>query len=48
MRNKLLVVLTVCCGCVAMTLAGDAPPPKTHPDSAGWDNLLAEDLSNAI
>lgn len=48
MRNKLFVVLTVCWGCVATTLAGDAPPPKTHPDSAAWDNLLAEDLSNAI
>lgn len=23
-------------------------PPTTHPDSSGWDDLFAEDLSNAV
>jgi len=25
-----------------------AIPPKTHPDTSGWDNLFTDDLSNAV
>jgi hypothetical protein len=28
--------------------ADEAIPPKAHPDSSGWQDLLAEDLSNAV
>jgi hypothetical protein len=29
-------------------VADDAVPPKTHPDSSAWQNLIAPDLSDAI
>jgi len=29
-------------------IAEDAVPPTSHPDSSGWQDLLAKDLSNAI
>jgi hypothetical protein len=32
---------------VAPAFAGDAVPPKTHPDSSSWKPLFAPDLSNA-
>ena len=31
----------------AASAGAPAVPPKAHPDSAGWDDLLAKDLSNA-
>ena len=48
MTKKTLVLLTVCLGWSVMLRGGEVPPPKTHPDSTGWESLLAEDLSNAI
>lgn len=48
MKNKTLLLLTVCLGWSVVVLGGEVRPPKAHPDSTGWDSLLAEDLSNAI
>ena len=48
MLKKTCVLLAVCLGCVAALQADDAVPPKTHPDSSGWQNLFAADLSDAI
>ena len=31
----------------APALAGEAVPPKAHPDSSGWEDLFKPDLSNA-
>jgi len=43
-----LMVLALAIVPSATALAGGpAVPPKAHPDSAGWDDLLAKDLSNA-
>ena len=47
MAKHLLVLLTVSLGCGAATPGGEAARPKAHPDSTGWEDLLAEDLSNA-
>jgi hypothetical protein len=46
--KKLIVLLLVCLGWVVMLRAAEAAGPKTHPDSAGWESLFAEDLSNAV
>jgi hypothetical protein len=43
-----IMLLTVCLGCTATALAAEVVPPKTHPDSSGWDDLFAANLSNAI
>ncbi len=48
MMKRMMAALAILSGWVATALAADAVPPKTHPDSSGWDNLLAEDLSDAI
>ncbi len=48
MKNKVLVVLLICHGWVATTLADEVAPPKAHPDSTGWESVFAGDLSNAI
>ena len=48
MTKKLCVLLALCLGWVAALQADDAAAPKTHPDSTGWKNLFAADLSNAI
>jgi len=46
--NQSITLLAVCLGWIATAQAGEIVPPKTHPDSAGWENLFAEDLSNAV
>ncbi|MHC4177815.1 MAG: 3-keto-disaccharide hydrolase [Planctomycetota bacterium] len=46
--NKMIVLLTVCFGLGVVALAGEATPPKAHPDSKGWESLFSKDLSNAI
>ena len=38
----------VCLVCAAIAQAGETIPPKTHPDSSGWDDLFAPDLSDAV
>ena len=45
--NKTIVLAAVCLGWAAAACGDDAAIPKTHPDSAGWANLLAKDLSDA-
>lgn len=45
--KRLLVVLAFLFCAVAVPLrAADEIPPKTHPDTADWEDLLAADLSN--
>ena len=46
MRSLALLALTVCLAIPTLTRA-DEVPPQTHPDSAGWKPLFADDLSNA-
>jgi len=46
--KRMLVALLVLLGWAAMTCAGEAAGLKGHPDSAGWESLFAEDLSNAV
>jgi hypothetical protein len=49
MTKKLCAVLLLSLGWAAVSLADDSAniPPKTHPDSSGWQDLFASDLSNA-
>lgn len=46
--KRLSVVFVLCLGWATAAMAEDAVPPKAHPDSSGWQNLFAEDLSDAI
>ncbi|OHB77210.1 MAG: glycosyl hydrolase [Planctomycetes bacterium RBG_16_64_10] len=46
--KKLFVTAALCLGWNAAIWADDAVSPKTHPDSSGWQNLFAPDLSDAI
>lgn len=46
--KKLTLLMVVCWGWGAAIHAGEAPRPKTHPDSTGWQSLFAEDLSDAV
>lgn len=45
--RSLLAGLVLSFGFGALSLAADTVPPKAHPDSAKWENLIAPDLSNA-
>ena len=47
MKTTSCVLLAVCLGWVAALHADDVVPPKTHPDSAHWQDLFRKDLSNA-
>ena len=47
MTKKLGMFLALCLGWVVALRADDAAAPKTHPNSTGWQNLFAADLSNA-
>jgi hypothetical protein len=43
------MLLTVCClGWSVVAEADEAVPPKGHPDTSGWQDLLAGDLSDAL
>ena len=44
MKKMMAVVMAICQGWVAMAGAGDAVPPKTHPDSANWASLFNAEL----
>lgn len=50
--NRLAWIGIVACALAQGAFAADAEPaaaePLTHPDTAGWDDLFAADLSNAI
>ena len=48
MTKQMCVLLALCLGWAAAIWADDAVPPKTHPDSSGWQKLFADDLSDAI
>jgi len=48
MRKKTWLVVVMCLGWAMTAQAGDAVPPKTHPDSSSWQDLFAPDLSDAI
>ena len=49
MKMKLMTVLLVAVlAVVATARAGDAAGAKAHPDSNAWDNLISDDLSDAI
>ena len=48
MSKMICAMLAVCLGGIAAVAADDAVPPKSHPDSSGWQNLFADDLSDAI
>ena len=48
MMKEMVLVLAICLGCSALTQAGEAIPPKTHPDVSGWTDLFSADLSNAV
>jgi hypothetical protein len=42
------MLLTLCLGWAVLVRAADEVPPKSHPDSSGWEDMLAKDLSNAV
>jgi len=46
--KKIAVLLLISLGSIASARAEEAVPPKTHPDTAGWQDLFAADLSDAI
>lgn len=46
--KSLMAAVVFFLGWVVTARAGDDAPPKLHPDSANWENLLAEDLSSAV
>jgi len=51
MKTRAVVGLLGCLLVVAMVTrvrAADEVPPKAHPDTKGWEDLLKEDLSNAV
>lgn len=47
MMNAICCILAICLDLAAGSADG-AVPRKSHPDSSGWQDLLAEDLSNTI
>jgi hypothetical protein len=48
MSKTICALLALCLSGVAAARADDTVPPKSHPDSSGWQNLFADDLSDAI
>ena len=47
MKTTACVLALVLAGSV-VARADEAVPPKTHPDTSGWQDLFAPDLSNAV
>ena len=47
MIGKTFAAFVLCLGWGTLLSASEAAPPKTHPDSSGWECLFAEDLANA-
>lgn len=45
--NKTIVLTVVCLGWAATAHADKLAAPKAHPDSSGWTDLFAKDLSDA-
>jgi hypothetical protein len=46
--RSLFALLAFCAISVNAVFAEEFVPPKTHPDSASWDDMIAPDLSNAV
>ena len=46
--KKICVLLVLCVVWAAVVGANDTVPPKTHPDTTGWQDLFDADLSSAI
>lgn len=47
-RAALVVFLMICLGWATAAAAGDEPAAGVHPDTSGWKDVFAADLSNAI
>jgi hypothetical protein len=47
MKKTTLLLVAFGLAWTVAAMAADGVPPKTHPDSKNWDNLLKEDLSDA-
>lgn len=45
--KQAVLFLAMCLGFGVAAIADEGVPPKTHPDSADWQNLFNEDLSDA-
>jgi hypothetical protein len=43
--KKTAVFFAIALGWMVLAHADETVPPKTHPDSSGWDDLLGKDLS---
>jgi hypothetical protein len=48
MKKSILAMLAMFLAATPISADDDAVPPKTHPDSSGWQKLFADDLSDAI
>jgi hypothetical protein len=48
MKRLMLAVAIAWLNSLPASQAGESSPLKTHPDSKGWDDLFAPDLSNTI
>ena len=44
--RKMIVLAAICLSCVSNVMA-DSAAPQGHPDTTGWKNLFAKDLSDA-
>ena len=48
LMQKCILTFLVALSPISIATAADAIPPTGHPDSSRWENLFADDLSNAI
>ncbi len=48
MRNLTILALAACWAIPLVVTADDSAIPKKHPDSANWETLFADDLSDAV
>jgi hypothetical protein len=46
--KKIAILLLICLGWTTALRAGETLPLKSHPDTSGWQDLFAPDLSNAV
>ena len=47
MMRRALILAVVCAAVAVVGRSDDGVPPTAHPDSSGWQDLFAPDLSNA-
>ncbi len=48
MLKRMCLAIVATLGLATSVMADDAVPPTSHPDSSGWKNLFAPDISDAI